>query len=163
MSTLQAGLRPISRAKTADQVAEQIEALIVNGTWKPGERIPSERDLAEQLGISRGSVREALSVLEAMGWLDIRPGDGTRVRQSQHEPQEITMPEAILRHTVELSEIWEARKLVEPQTAYLAAERCDKAALDTIEHILQQMEDLVANGLAVETLRLNASFHLAVA
>src|SRR5688500_11429223 len=73
-------LSPISKTRAYEQAADQIAARIKEGVWQPGDRLPSERDLALQLGISRGSTREALRVLEAMGWLEIKPGDGTIVR-----------------------------------------------------------------------------------
>ena len=73
-------LTPIAKTRAYEQAAEQIAARIQDGAWQPGDRLPSERDLALQLGISRGSTREALRILEAMGWLEIRPGDGTIVR-----------------------------------------------------------------------------------
>src|SRR6476469_7358516 len=61
------------------QIAEQLRALITSGEFKPGERLPAERDLAKQLGVRGPSVREALLALEVEGWVEVRTGSGVYV------------------------------------------------------------------------------------
>jgi GntR family transcriptional regulator, transcriptional repressor for pyruvate dehydrogenase complex len=68
--------QPVQRVRTYEQVMQQIEERILDGRLKAGDRLPSERDLAASLGVSRPSLREALRVLEALGIVDIRPGGG---------------------------------------------------------------------------------------
>src|SRR4029434_10143774 len=111
----------ISKTRAYEQAAEQISTRIREGAWQPGDRLPSERDLALQLGISRGSTREALRVLEAMGWLEIRPGDGTIVRDPRVKTNDSAgAADALLAGvSVEVGDLWEVRKLVEPGAAYL--------------------------------------------
>jgi len=72
--------KPIRPKKLSEEIVSQIKDLISNGELKPGERIPSERELAAFLGVSRPSVREAIMVLEAMGFLESRQGGGNFVR-----------------------------------------------------------------------------------
>ncbi len=79
-------LSPIAKTRAYEQAADQIAGRIREGAWRPGDRLPAERDLALQLGISRGSTREALRILGAMGLLEIRPGDGTIVRDPHARP-----------------------------------------------------------------------------
>src|SRR5205807_3545845 len=74
------------------QIAEQLRKLMTKGEFKPGERLPAERDLAKQLGVSRPSVREALIALEVEGWVEVRTGSGIFVlerakRQAQTRKQ----------------------------------------------------------------------------
>lgn len=71
----------ISAEKLSQSVSRQIELLILRGILRPGERLPAERDLAERLGVSRPSLREALEVLEAKGLLVTRPGAGAFVAE----------------------------------------------------------------------------------
>lgn len=71
---------PIRKEKLAEQVARRIREAIVAGSYKPGDPLPSERDLAGQFGVNRSSVREALLRLEAWGLVDIRQGGATRIR-----------------------------------------------------------------------------------
>ena len=71
---------PIRPKKISEEIVDQIKSLISKGDLKPGDRIPSERELAVMLGVSRPSVREAIMVLDAMGFLEARQGGGTYVR-----------------------------------------------------------------------------------
>ena len=71
---------PIPRLKVADQLAERVRGAILGGSYKPGQALPSERDLAEQFAVNRSTVREALQRLEAWGLIELRHGGATRVR-----------------------------------------------------------------------------------
>jgi len=157
------GLRPISKNKAYELAANEIKGRILDGTWKPGDRIPSERELAEQLAISRGSTREALRLLEAMGWLEIRPGEGTIVKDRGVDVDLDPTSEAGSRQRVKLGEIWETRKIVEPDVAYLAAERCDETELSDVEEALNRMTARADAGQMEEALLVNTDFHLAIA
>ncbi|MEJ2591253.1 MAG: GntR family transcriptional regulator, partial [Candidatus Thiodiazotropha sp.] len=68
--------------KLSDQIAERLEGMIADGTLKPGERLPAERQLSERLGISRPSLREAIQKLASKGLLHTRQGGGTYVTES---------------------------------------------------------------------------------
>ena len=73
-------LEPIRPKKISEEIVNRIKQLISSGELKPGDRIPSERELATMLGVSRPSVREAIMVLDAMGFLESRQGGGTFVK-----------------------------------------------------------------------------------
>lgn len=159
-------LSPIAKTRAYEQAADQIAARIQEGAWLPGNRLPSERDLALQLGISRGSTREALRVLEAMGWLEIKPGDGTIVRDRRAQPARpdgLSAVDLLAGLSVEVGDLWEVRKLIEPGAAYLAAERCNADELASIEDVLNRTQALVERGGQVELFRTNPDFHMAVA
>jgi GntR family transcriptional repressor for pyruvate dehydrogenase complex len=156
-------LTPIAKTRAYEQAAEQISARIQAGVWQPGDRLPSERDLALQLGISRGSTREALRVLEAMGWLAIRPGDGIIVRDRTAALSGATPEQLLAGVSVEVGDLWEVRKLIEPGAAYLAAERGGTDELAAIEDVLNRTEAHVKQGGRVELERANPDFHMAVA
>ena len=161
--TQNAVLNPIAKTRAYEQAAEQIAARIQEGAWQPGDRLPSERDLAIQLGISRGSTREALRVLEATGWLEIKPGDGTIVRERRSKADGLGTDGLLAGLSVEVGDLWEVRKLIEPGAAYLAAERCNEAELEAIQVVLHKMKDLAARGALAEVFRANPDFHQAVA
>ena len=69
--------QPIVTKKIYEEIVDQLRDLIARGELKPGQKLPSEREMSESMGVSRASVREALTAMEAIGILDIRPGEGT--------------------------------------------------------------------------------------
>ncbi|WP_395675724.1 FadR/GntR family transcriptional regulator [Inquilinus sp.] len=107
-------LQAVVNRKLYIQIAEQITAAIESGEFKPGQQLPSERDLAQELGVSRPTVREALIALEVAGLVEVKVGVGAFVRATgKNNP----LPEAD--HSA--LEIMQARALVEPELAALAA------------------------------------------
>jgi DNA-binding FadR family transcriptional regulator len=72
-------LRPVGKQRVAEEIVEQLRGLILKGAFSPGDKLPPERKLAEELGVNRASLREAIKALEQMGLVKTRQGDGTRV------------------------------------------------------------------------------------
>src|SRR4051812_37420983 len=72
-------LRPVGKQRVAEEIVEQLRGLILKGSFSPGDKLPPERKLAEELGVNRASLREAIKSLEQMGLVKTRQGDGTRV------------------------------------------------------------------------------------
>ena len=108
-------LQAVVNRKLYIQIAEQITAAIESGEFKPGQQLPSERDLAQELGVSRPTVREALIALEVAGLVEVKVGVGAFVRAAARPGS--ALPEAD--HSA--LEIMQARALVEPELAALAA------------------------------------------
>jgi DNA-binding FadR family transcriptional regulator len=127
------------------QIADQIRDLIRTGEFVPGERLPPERDLAKQLGVSRPSVREALIALEVEGLVEVRIGSGIYVlgpgvrAESEESPQD-----AARAHEVHAAagpfELMRARYTIESECAALAAKSATKTQLAAIEEALEQMQ-----------------------
>ncbi len=80
-------LQTVEPQRLYRQIADQLRALIGKGEFKTGERLPAERDLARQLGVSRPSVREALIALEVEGWVEVRTGSGIYVQPQAQRTQ----------------------------------------------------------------------------
>lgn len=115
------------------EVADQLSQLIATGQIKPGERLPSERDLASQFGVSRPTIREAMIALEIEGLVEIRTGSGIYVTQKQQKIDiSDTGPGPF--------EIFEARRIIESETAALAAARISDEQLKELEDALVEME-----------------------
>lgn len=138
-----------------DTAIERLRALIVNGDLPPGARLPPEQQLAAQLGISRGSTREAVKALTHARMLSVKRGDGTYV--TSLEPDEllhgITLAAELARNETVL-DVVEVRRLLEPGATRLAADRISEADLEQIAELLVLMDDthdpLVFVGLDVE-------------
>jgi DNA-binding FadR family transcriptional regulator len=125
------------------QIAEQLRQLMASGEFAVGSRLPAERDLAVQLGVSRPSVREALIALEVEGMIEVRTGSGIYV-------QNIQAPNAIAQAANDATTEWgplevmSARILVESEVAALAAQHAQKKDLQAIRNSLKQMKQAAA-------------------
>lgn len=123
-------LDPVRQSSLSDQVVERLRAEIVEGRWRVGERIPPEPELIADLGVARGTLREALRALQYAGMIDIRRGDGTFVSARSE------VPGALARSGGTIGDVLEARAAIEPQLARLAAVRADDADIARIEAAL---------------------------
>jgi GntR family transcriptional repressor for pyruvate dehydrogenase complex len=155
--------RPIQAKKIYEEIVEQIRQLIENGSLKPGDKLLSERELAEKLQVSRASVREALRALEMMGFVEIKTGEGTFVKESSTEG--IIQPLAMF-ISIEKGaffEISEIRKIFETAAAHLAAERATPGDLAKIEENLERMKAALAEDDSEKGEDSDAAFHFSIA
>lgn len=122
-------LKPVERQRVADEIVEQLRALILTGQYRAGAKLPPERELAKTLGVNRASLREALKKLEHMGLVRIRQGDGTRVENFME-----TAGLELVTHLVPLArsaypdiirDALEFRRLIAREVARLAAARVE--------------------------------------
>ena len=126
------------------QIAEQLRQLMASGEFAVGSRLPAERDLARQLGVSRPSVREALIALEVEGLIEVRTGSGIYVQSTTPPPRKPN------RSGVDTSAEWgplevmSARILVESEVAALAAQNAQRKDIQAIRDGLQQMKQEAA-------------------
>jgi GntR family transcriptional repressor for pyruvate dehydrogenase complex len=137
----------LRRDRLYEQIADQIQGLIVARSLQPGEKLPSERELAEQLGISRTVVREAIRTLTVQGLVKVKPGCGTYVQALSPAAAVASIKLLLkLRHTPEsLDNLYEIRRMIEIEIAGLAAERAtdeDRATLESaVDAMVANTED----------------------
>jgi GntR family transcriptional regulator, transcriptional repressor for pyruvate dehydrogenase complex len=156
-------LTPIKTRRLYEEIVEQIKQLIAGGKLKPGDRLLPERDLADRFQVSRASVREAIRTLELLGIIDIRPGEGTFIRETETDDiiRPLAMFLAVERNS--LLDMFEMRRIFETATARLAAERATDEELDGIADLVKSMQEGL-NVLDPEKGEgLDAAFHYAVA
>jgi GntR family transcriptional repressor for pyruvate dehydrogenase complex len=123
------------------QALEHIRRMIIEGELNPGDRLPPEHELADQLGVSRGSLREAVRALSHANILDVRRGDGTFV--TALEPDELMSGVVFALELVQardMDEVLEVRRLLFPQAAALAAQRVTRGQLDEMHAIVDELE-----------------------
>ncbi len=139
--------QPIRVEKVSEKVAKQIMKLIADGVLKVGDRLPSERDLAERMGVSRTSVREALQQLEAKKIIDIVHGGGSIIKnvtaQDIQKPLELYI-EQDKRRVLELAEL---RAVMEAWAAREAAKNRTPQEVETIKEYLEEMEKDLLRGI----------------
>jgi DNA-binding FadR family transcriptional regulator len=135
VSRISPAIEPLRSLQRYERVAERLAAEIRSGAYAPGERLPSERDLARRLEVGRASVREAIAALQVEGLIETRPGSGSFVAADAADrlPSVTTLP-----HDASPSSLLEARELLEPAVARLAAERARRDA--DAERLLAEME-----------------------
>jgi GntR family transcriptional regulator, transcriptional repressor for pyruvate dehydrogenase complex len=152
-----APLRPVSRPRLYEQVAQQILAWVRDNGLEVGDRLPPERDLAVRLGVSRATVSQALVAMEVVGVIHVRHGDGAVLVDSSGSSKVV---EALRRHAQQLPDIIEAREALESKLAALAAERRTEEDLARIDAALADMKrDIEDGGRGVEG---DEAFHAAV-
>jgi GntR family transcriptional repressor for pyruvate dehydrogenase complex len=155
------GVIPVQRTTLTAAAFDQLISHVVNGNWKAGDRIPPERDLCQQLGIARTSLREALKAMELVGMVDSRVGDGTFVcPRSEFLSRPLLWAFTGTDHT-EFQEIMEARIIIEENLAGLAAQRANEQEIKLIGEAVQMMQDSIARGEPI--LEADMAFHLAIA
>jgi GntR family transcriptional repressor for pyruvate dehydrogenase complex len=154
------GIAPIKSTRIYQEIVRQVKAMIAEGRLKSGDQLPPERDLAEKFVVSRTSVREALRALESLGLVEIRPGEGTFVREVSVESLIEPLALVMLSQREALGELFEARRLIEPAVAALAARRATPEDVQEMERILESQAKEVAAGRT--GLEQDAQFHAAV-
>jgi GntR family transcriptional regulator, transcriptional repressor for pyruvate dehydrogenase complex len=154
-----AGFEAIPRTKVYQAVAQQLERHIAQDL-KPGDLLPPERQLAEMLGVSRSSVRDAIRSLELMGMLEPRQGVGTVVR-SRSDSAANPLANALREKQKQIAELIDVRKMIEPHLAARAAVHASRDELADMEDILDRQEEKVLRGeLAVDE---DSEFHYSIA
>ena len=151
----------VKRAKVSDEVAKQIKALISEGKLKPGDRLPPERELIKQFGISRPSLREALNSLVTMGFLEVKQAKRTYVKSVASERMQDPLSLLIQTDTQKIHDLIEVRKAMEAGGAYYAAQRASEEDIERLEKILKEMKQAIEKGQPLE--KEDADFHLAIA
>jgi len=139
-------IEPIRKTRVAEEIADRIRMLILDGTLPPGQPLPAERQLAERFGVSRGSVRDAFRTLETIGLLVTRHGQGTF-------PQELDVDRLVAplasilsyRHDLQ-DELLDVRRMFEPAVAGVAATRATDEDLADLQRILDAQRRKLKTG-----------------
>ena len=150
----------VRRNKVYEEVARQIERLILK-KLKPGDKLPSERELAETLRVSRSSIRDAIRGLELTGLVEPRQGTGTIVREISASSVVNPFASALKRRKELVSELLDFRKMLEPPLAARAATHASPEEISEMEDILRRQEEKQRQGEAA--VAEDAEFHYSVA
>jgi GntR family transcriptional repressor for pyruvate dehydrogenase complex len=154
--------RPVAPEKLSAAVVRQVEELILRGILQPGERLPPERELAERLGVSRPSLRDAIARLQEVGLLSTKPGAGVFVADVLGSAFSPALTALFARHDEAAIDYLSFRRDMEG----LAAERAARLGSDTdlavISEIFAKMENAHDSRSATDEAALDAQFHMAI-
>ncbi|HLO09337.1 MAG TPA: FadR/GntR family transcriptional regulator [Desulfobacteria bacterium] len=138
--------KPIKKSKVYEEIVAKIKDMVEKGRFKSGDQLPVERELAEVFRVSRSSVREALRSLESQGFIESRQGDGTYIASQPVESLVSPLASVISTEKDDQMELFEMRRMIEPDLAYLAAERATEEEIDMMEKVLALQEEKLALG-----------------
>src|SRR3989449_10486876 len=127
----------VRKVRRYEQVADQIRRLISDGTLKPGDLLPPERELAVKLGVGRSSVRDAVRTLEVMGILEPRQGRGTGVRDLSTDSLVVPLASVLTRKREMVAELLDVRRVLEPALAGPPARNASDDEIAELEEILR--------------------------
>lgn len=153
---------PIHSGRLYEQIVAQIEERILNGELRPGDKLPAERELAEQFGVSRTAIREAMKALTQSGLVVIKPGRGTFVTDSTSMVVRNSI-DMLLRASNEtgIKDLIEVREILEPEIAALAAVRAGSDDIQSMEEAVRSMD--MAMDDPDTYIEADLDFHLALA
>ena len=152
----------VQTSRLYEQIVQQIEESVLQGTLKEGDQLPAERELAQQFGVSRTAVREAIKALHEKGLVDAFPGRGTFITSGNSNSMRQSL-DRILKsgHTDGAAHLVEIREILEPEIAALAAERADDQDLATMREAVSVMDNARLDADAY--IEADLDFHLALA
>ena len=139
---------PVKSMRISDEILRQLRGAVFSGKFRAGDRLPNERDMAEQFAASRTSVREALRALEQEGVIHVKKGAGGGAFVSDLDHRLVVRPfQTLLRmRKVSMAHITEVRLIFEPEAARLAAERATPQDLAELEEVIEKMRQVVEEG-----------------
>jgi GntR family transcriptional regulator, transcriptional repressor for pyruvate dehydrogenase complex len=152
---------PVQTRRAFEAVADQIRSQLASGALQPGDRLPSERDLAESFDLSRNTVREALRSLEIAGVLEFRKGatGGAFVREGQGDAVIAGFSDLFRLGAIKPADLTEARLIVSVAAARFACLRANEEDLEAMKENVRESEAAVAQGDVRERVRINLEFH----
>lgn len=157
-----ASMRDYRRDGVSTEVSRRLLSYLLSGAVEPGDRLPSERQLAEVLGVGRSVVRESLKALTLLGLIDVRQGDGTYLRRPASALVAQSIEWGLLLGDEQIDELAEARYHLEVVLVALAAQRRSEADLDELRRLLVIMEESEP-GDPDRYIASDMAFHLAIA
>ena len=151
-------LRPLERSRLYEDVGERLGEFVRESSMVPGDQFPPERELSQRMQVSRTSVRQAFVVLQALGFVDVRHGEGVFLRRTRGFGESLAK---LLDKRRRLPDVLEAREALEVKLAELAAGRRSERDLAAMKTTIDEMAtDIRAGGLGIDG---DAAFHRAIA
>jgi GntR family transcriptional repressor for pyruvate dehydrogenase complex len=151
----------IKMKKISEEVFQQIKDAILKGGLKPGEKLPTERQLMKQMGVSRVPIREALKLLENIGFIETVQGGGSYVRSLVNDRVRDPLNSIMKENVEKIIDLMEVRKHIESWSAYHAAERATDNDVDSLKEILMEMKRSLESGKTPPN-RFDVDFHLTI-
>ncbi|MDR1625330.1 MAG: FadR family transcriptional regulator [Spirochaetia bacterium] len=154
-------LKPIKKTRVYEDIIQQVAQQIKSGELAPGDKLPTERELVSQLGVSRASIREALRAMELLGLVESKVGDGTYVKSLNMDRAFTNLARETLVDDRFLLDMYDVRILLETYGARMAAKRRTDAQLGRMRRSIEALEKNINK--SKNLVREDARFHLIIA
>jgi len=151
-------MQAVTRLSIVQQVVNSIKDYLFSGEIKEGDKLPTEMELCSMLGVGRGTIREAIRILETLGYVETRPGKGAFVCSTK----EIEVTDVISwfsEHEIETRDLYEVRRAIEPYATRLAVERSLDEDIDCLKHIHDQLIQAVKENDVSQIAVCDENFH----
>lgn len=151
-------MKAVERVPVVQQAMKSIKAYIMEGNVNVGDKLPTEMELCEMLSVGRGTIREAMRILQATGFVEIRPGRGAYVART-HEMDKEDLVQWFEENEIETKDVLEVRTAIEPLGIKLAIERCKQADIKMLRAIQEKSKDAAQQKDALALALCDEQFH----
>lgn len=156
-------IEPIIKQTISDQVFAQMKEMVLHGTWQPGQKLPSENDLAASFHVSRITVRQALQKMSMIGLVETRSGEGSFITSMSLKPLMNSMIPIAYFSENDMQKVLEFRQVVEVETAGIAAEKATPEKIEELRALYREMNSLAENQRWREFAENDLAFHFKIA
>lgn len=153
-------LKPIKNIKVYEMIMNQIKEIVKSGELKTGDKLPSERDLALKLNVSRTSVREAIKALSTLGLIESKHGEGNYIKSNFEDVLLEPLSIVFMLLGSNNNEVLELRRMIEPQASALAAKNISKEEIEELKRIMNELKESTDKKLCA---KLDKEFHYIIA
>ncbi|NBG87742.1 FadR/GntR family transcriptional regulator [Isachenkonia alkalipeptolytica] len=154
--------KPIKSKKIYESVIEEVQQMIIEGTLSKGDKLPTERDLAEQLNVSRTSVREAMRALEVLGIVQVKQGGGNFIKEQFDDALVEPLSMMFILNQSHPREIVELRRIIEVESVYRAAERISDEDIKELRVIIDQLNIHTKSRNEIKSAEYDKEFHYSI-
>ncbi len=152
-------IKPVGKQNLTMQIWKNLQEYILESNLKAGDKFPSEKELAIGFGVSRGTIRESVKVLEILGLIERKAGGGTFIKQS---PNQALLMQILFNTSVErfkIKDLADIRFILEKRVIELAIERVNESDIQTLEGLISQIEHKLQQEPSADISELGAEFH----
>ena len=155
-------IQPIQKINAVEQVFEQLQGLLIDGTWRAGDKLPSENELAETFGVSRMTIRQSMQKLKALGLIETRTGSGSYVRELNPEDSLNELIPLMYIGEPSLIHVFQFREMIDSESVRLATPIVDDKGIKQLEEILAKMKKAADEDDGNAFSKYDFKFHMAI-
>ncbi len=155
-------IQPIQKINAVEQVFEQMQGLLIEGTWHPGDRLPSENELSTTFGVSRMTIRQAMQKLKALGLIETRTGSGSFVRELNPGDSMNELIPLMYIGKPSQKHVFQFREMIDSESVRVATGLADEKSLGQLEDILHKMEKVSGEDNRKAFSRYDLKFHSSI-